>query len=384
MTGQWPQRHGVFTVGSSSRGSSRDRKLIPTVNREDLDTAHITLMEVMKQQGYATIHAGKWHLGKNPLDHGFDVNIGGGPNGLPRSYNPPYGNVNIASGKNRYLTDLIMEKTVEYIESADQPFFLNYSPYAVHTPLTPVESLLGKYNEKPPVNGQHNATYASMIENMDRNIGILFSSLEKENLLGNTLVIFTSDNGGIYSISKQLPLRAGKGSYYEGGIRVPCFILWEGIRSKGRSSDIPISHLDLFPTLLNIIGVNTTDHSLDGRDLKLVLRNKRRARRKLDQPLFWHFPVYLQAYDKQNNENRDKLFRTRPGSAMRYGNWKLHYYFEDGSTELYNLSEDIGEKNDLSNAEPEILSEMLNMLQSWLDQTNAPIPREINPDYAGP
>ena len=378
MTGKWTPHHGIYTVNSSERGDSKHRKLIPIKNTITLSKKHEIIPEILYKNGYITCHSGKWHLSENPLEYGFNLNIGGGHNGHPNSYYPPYKNVKIEGGKDQYLTDLIMEKTLEFVDTVRQPFFLNYSPYAVHTPITPINSLLEKYNQKSAWNGQNNAKYATMVENLDRNIGLLITKLKERGLFDNTLIVFTSDNGGLYGITNQHPLRAGKGSYYEGGIREPFFFVMKGkIKAKSKS-DIPITNIDLFPTILEYAGIKNDQLKFDGINLSPVLEKKVV---ELDRPLYWHFPIYLQAYNTHDNENRDSLFRTRPGSVIRYGNWKLHYYFENDEVELYNLAEDIGERNNLVKKEPEKTDELLNYLKKWWNETNAPIPRNINPAY---
>ncbi len=378
MTGQWTPRHGIYTVNSSERGDAQHRKLIPTKNKTILSQDHNILSGVLHQNGYMTCHAGKWHLSENPLDYGFDVNIGGGHNGHPTSYYPPYGNVQLTGGDEDYLTDLVMDHTVQFLDTVSQPFFIHYTPYAVHTPIQPVKTLLEKYTQKPSLNGQHNADYATMIENLDRNIGRLILKLEEKGVFNNTLIIFTSDNGGLYGITQQRPLRAGKGSYYEGGIRVPFFFVYKDIIPENTTSDIPISNLDIFPTILHYTGLQQTQISLDGYDLSTILENHQKD---LKRSMFWHFPIYLQAYNVHDNENRDSLFRTRPGSVIRQGDYKLHYYFEDDDVELYNLAEDISERKNLASTEPEIRDKLLNTLRSWWNETNAPIPKELNPAY---
>lgn len=378
MTGKWTPRHGIYTVGTSERGASKNRKLIPTKNTTLLSKKFKIIPEVLNQNGYTTCHAGKWHLSENPLEYGFNLNIGGGHNGHPKSYYPPYKNVSIEGEEDQHLTDLIMEKTIKFIDSARNPFFLYYSPYAVHTPITPVNELVEKYNKKPHWNGQNNPEYASMIENLDRNIGLLISKLKERKLFNNTLIIFTSDNGGLFGITNQHPLRAGKGSYYEGGIREPFFFVLNHRIKANTISDIPITNLDLFPTILEYAGINNDELPFDGTSLRSILEEKLE---KLERPLFWHFPVYLQAYNTSDNENRDSIFRTRPGSLVRYGDWKLHYYFENNEVELYNLSEDIGERNNLAQIETEKTEEMLNYLKNWWNDTDAPIPQNLNPEY---
>ena len=378
MTGQWTPRHGIYTVSPSTRGKSEHRKLIPTKNTHTLSKKHTILPEVLRENGYVTCQAGKWHLSDNPLEYGFDVNIGGGHNGLPKSYKPPYKNVTIKGGSDKYLTDAIMEKAIQFVDTVQKPFYLNYSPYAVHVPIMPVDSILPKYEKKAPWKGQGNPEYASMVDNLDRNIGLLIDKLKEKHLFDNTLIVFTSDNGGLYGITKQKPLRAGKGSYYEGGIREPFFFVLNDKIKPNSKSDVPITNLDVFPTILGYAGVKNTSLILDGNNLSSILEGKEE---KLERPLFWHFPIYLQAYNVNDNENRDSLFRTRPGSVIRKGDWKLHYYFEDDGVELYNLSEDIGEKNNLSESNPEKKAELLKILKKWWKYTNAPIPKTKNLEY---
>lgn len=238
-SGKWTTRHQIYTVANSDRGKASDRKLIPIKNTRVLDKKFTTLSQKLKQKGYTTCHSGKWHLSDDPLEYGFDFNIAGGKQGAPGSYYPPFGNkknqIKIKKGKSEYLTDLIMEKTLLFLDDVNGPFFLNYSPYAVHTPIHPVDSLLYKYENKPPYKGQKNPKYATMVENLDRNIGLLVNKLKARKFFENTFIIFTSDNGVYYGkITMQKPLRAGKGSYYEGGVRVPFFFIWKNKISPGK------------------------------------------------------------------------------------------------------------------------------------------------------
>jgi len=228
MSGEWTPKHGIYTVDNSDRGNTKDRKLIPTPNTRTLASNILIFPEILKRAGYTTCHAGKWHLTDNPLQRGFDVNIGGSHAGSPGSYYPPYKNVPslIAPTAGYNLTNLIMDKTLDFVKSvSDKPFFLYYAPYAVHTPIQAVKSLLPKYKSKDEWNGQNNAEYATMVENVDAQIGRLIDLLESSGKLENTFILFTSDNGGVYDITKQWPLRAGKGSAYEGGIREPMFAI---------------------------------------------------------------------------------------------------------------------------------------------------------------
>lgn len=378
MTGLWPPRHGIYTVGSSERGDPAHRKLIPVKNTTTLADRFVILPEILKQHQYITCHAGKWHLSDNPLDRGFDYNIGGGHNGHPVSYNYPYGNVDLPGNPGGYLTDEIMNRTVDFVRSVEGPFFLYYAPYAVHTPIQPVTGLLDKYQNKPPWSGQQNADYATMVENLDRNIGLLLESLKDAGVFDNTIIVFTSDNGGLYGITYQYPLRAGKGSYYDGGIRVPFFLVWKNKILPSEDSQNIITNLDIFPTLLEAAGIDLNGYSFDGKSLLPTLLNKTQLP---DRPLFWHFPVYLQAYDTGNNQNRDSLFRTRPGSAVRLGDWKLHHYYENNEKELYNLKEDVSETNNLAEDQPEKVRELYTLLDDWRTTVQAPVPDRPNPAF---
>lgn len=380
MSGQWTPRHGIYTVNNSDRGKSKNRKLIPTKNNTTLADENYILAEALKDAGYITCHAGKWHLNDDPTTQGFDVNIGGTHAGHPGSYYPPYKNVPLeASEKGEYLTNLIMDKVLEFLDTVgDAPFFLNYSPYAVHGPFHPFRELLPKYNNKQEWNGQNNAKYATMIENLDNQIGRMITYLSESGKLDNTLIIFISDNGGVYKVTKQWPLRAGKGSYYEGGIREPMFVYWKGQILAGTVCDDPVSNLDFYPTLVDLVGIDLPQGTrTDGHSLLPLFLNKKQT---LDRPLFWHFPIYLQG---GNEETQDRLFRTRPGSALRFGDWKLIEYFENNEFELYNLKDDIGEKNNLANSNPEKLDELKKMLDEWRRNVGAPVPDKINSDWEG-
>lgn len=382
MSGQWTPRHGIYTVGTSERGKSENRKLIPTANNEYMPDDNVLIPEVLKEAGYTTCHAGKWHLSDDPTQNGFDVNIGGSHAGNPGSYYPPYTKVPSLDppSENYYLTNLVMDKTLEFIqETGDTPFFLYYSPYAVHTPIHPVDSLLPKYNNKNAWNGQHNAKYATMVVNLDVQIGRLIKLLQETDQLKNTVVIFCSDNGGHYGVTKQWPLRSGKGSYYEGGIREPMFVYWEGKIQAGSQSDYPVTNLDFYPTILELANAEKPlDKNLDGLSILPILKGNGNI---TERPLFWHFPIYLQAYVENDTTTQDPLFRTRPGSAMRLGDWKLIQYFESNDLELYNLKEDIGEENNLAHSNPEKLNELLGILNDWRKETNAPVPTELNPEF---
>lgn len=382
LTGQWTPRHGIFTVDNSDRGKSADRKLIPIVNQTTLSDTILTFPEILKENGYVTCLAGKWHLTEDPTKRGFDVNIGGSHAGNPGSYYPPYTNVpSLKAPKPGYhLTELITDKTLEFLASLKdgQSFFLYFAPYSVHTPIQAIKPLESKYLTKEAWNGQHNAAYASMVENLDTQIGRLYEWLEKSGKTKNTFILFTSDNGGVYNITYQWPLRAGKGSMYEGGVREPMFVVWPGKVGPGSLSDDPVTQIDIFPTLLKVAGISVpAGKVLDGADICPILLNNRKLK---ERPLYWHFPVYLEG---GNKECQDTVFRTRPGSCIRLGDWKLIEYFENHDLELYNLAKDVSEKTNLSMTNPAKTKELLNLLQQWRKETNAPVPAELNPEYHG-
>ncbi len=377
ISGQNTPRHGIYTVGNSDRGNKKTRKLIPVENTEILHDSVFTLAEMFKKAGYVTGTFGKWHLGEDPTTQGFDVNVGGGHNGNPgaNGYFSPYGIKNIEdTAKNENLTDRLTSEAIQFIkENKENPFFVYLPFYAVHTPLSTTSLLEKKYTEKGGNTLQNKAVYAGMIETVDKNIGLLLNTLN----LQNTLIVFTSDNGGIRDISSQEPLRAGKGSYYEGGIRVPYIISWQGVIKPNTVSGTPITNLDFFPTFMDIIGEKLPNKILDGTSILPVLKGESIAKRAL----YFHFPIYLQAYAGEKDDARDSLFRTRPGSVIIEDNWKLHQYFEDGALELYNLKSDIGERTNLISSNPEKATALLNKLNNWRTSVNAPIPTELNLDY---
>ena len=380
ISGQNTPRHGVFTVSNSDRGHEKTRKIIPTPNTEDLADDNVTIAEMLKKAGYTTGTFGKWHLGDDPKTQGFDVNVAGANNGNPgkNGFFSPYNVKNIVDNKKgENLTDRLTQEAISFIkDNKEQPFFLYLPYYAVHTPLSTTNALEEKYKEKGGNSFQNKAVYAGMIETVDRNIGLILDEIEALNLK-NTLIVFTSDNGGIRDISNQDPLRAGKGSYYEGGIRVPYIISWDGIIKPNKVSKTPITNLDFYPTFMDILNVEMPNKIVDGTSILTALKGESIK----DRSLYFHFPIYLQAYNFKTDDGRDPFFRTRPGSVIIDGDWKLHQYFEDNGLELYNLKTDVGERNNLAEVHPEKTAELLQKLRSWRTEINAPIPTELNPKY---
>jgi len=252
FSGQWASRTGVYTVGTSERGDAKDRMLIPTPNRMHLKDEVITIAEEFKKAGYRTAQLGKWHLGEDPTTQGIDINVGGNTRGAPPSYFSPYKNPNLKDGpKGEYLTDRLTDEAIRILEKfKDDPFFMYFPFYSIHTPLQGRKDLKKKYLNNKLVH----ADYAAMIECLDENVGRLMAALDELGLRDNTIVLFSSDNGGIRKLSKQDPWRAGKGSYYEGGIRVPITVRWPGVVAAGSTCSIPVTGLDFYPTFLDAIG----------------------------------------------------------------------------------------------------------------------------------
>jgi arylsulfatase A-like enzyme len=385
LSGSLTPRHGVYTVGTSERGNARDRKLIPTTNRTDLDTSFVTFAKMFQKAGFSTAAIGKWHLSDDPRQHGFDMHKGGGTAGNPSTYFSPYKLKYLTDGPNgEELTDRLTTEAVDFMADNRRKPFLLYLPYfAIHTPLQGKPALVEKYKKKEIRDGQGvNPHYSALVENMDANMGRIVKAIDSLKL-ENVLLVFTSDNGGIASLSRQWPLRAGKGSYYEGGIRVPLLIYEKKSRLPARRIDTPVQLVDLYPTLAELAGVKTPKSArLDGTSIMPILRGK--ADPELaSRPLFFHFPIYLEAYRGVRDDSQDSLFRTRPGSALRAGHWKIIEYFENNEIELYDLENDPGERINLAGVEKGKCREMLSTLRQFQKQNNAPIPDKPNSSFTG-
>lgn len=380
LSGQYGPRHGVYTVNSSARGNSKDRKLIPIENTLHLDPEIMTMADALKAGGYTTIHLGKWHAGDDPLEQGFDVNIGGDKTGSPAGgYHSPFkrGSMkqyNKLYPKGTHRVDIYADQAIQFMRAnQNTPFFMHMAYYAVHTPLQAVPEFVDHYK------GQKvHAVYASMVEKMDQGIGKILDEVEALGLAEKTLVVFCSDNGGVTDYANQAPYRAGKGSYFEGGIREPLIIRWPGKIAPDSTCEVPVCAIDFFPTFLEAAKLPVPENKiLDGVSL-MPLFEKNGA--IAERTLFWHFPIYLQGY-KNKGDFHDSVFRTRPGSALRQGKWKLHEYFEDGRLELYDLEADMGERTNLVESHPEKAAELHRMLKQWRAETDAPVPTELNPKY---
>ena len=378
MTGLYTPRHGVFTVANSDRGKAVHRQLIPVTNTTVLPRTLPTMAQVLKKAGYQTAVAGKWHLSKNPIPYGFDTNFGGLQWGAPKSYFSPYRNPNLKDGpKGEHLPDRLSRDICKWITNAqkkENPFFVYFPFYSVHTPIQARKDLTAGYSGK---SGTHhkNPKYAAMIEAMDLAVGLILDLLDDLEIAEETVVVFTSDNGPHGSISNAKPLRGSKGMFYEGGIREPFLIRWPGRIKASSRTKTPIHQIDLLPTFA-ALGEAQTPKKLDGVDLGPLLRGESIAER----PLFWHFPAYLQGYGKDLG-SPFQYFRTTPCGVVRHQGWKLIEYFEDGALELYNLREDPSEKTNRAGDEPEIRNQLKQLMQSWRKDTNAPVPTEKNPKF---
>ncbi|MHC4624870.1 MAG: sulfatase [Planctomycetota bacterium] len=352
MSGQYTPRHGVYTVGNPERGKARLRKLIPIENKTTLDPKVVTIAEALKAAGYVTASIGKWHLGSSaetgPEGQGFDVNIAGYRAGMTRRHFSPYNLESLTDGpEGEYLTDRLTDEAIKFIEANKiRPFFLYLSHYAVHTPLEAKEAMIDKYRNKTPHGGQNNPTFAAMVESVDQSVGRVMKRLDELGLRDNTVVFFFSDNGGIFGITSAAPLRGGKGTLYEGGIREPMIVRWPGKVKGGSVCNVPVIGIDFYPTMLQMAGApKPTGHILDGESIVPLLKGERTLKR---DAIFWHFPAYL-----QRNYGWKETWRATPAGVVRQGDWKLIEYFEDGRLELYNLKDDIGEKNNLAQHKPD-------------------------------
>lgn len=384
MSGQYSPRHGVYTVSNSDRGQAKHRKLIPIKNTKHLDLKILTIAGALQQEGYKTIHLGKWHLGEDPTQQGFDKNVGGSTSGgPPRGYYLPVkkGPMKVYNDqypKKTHLADVLADQAVKFIKAnkdGEEPLFIHMAYFLIHTPFIPVTGMVEKYKER----GKKKAIYASMIEKMDESIGTILRGLDAAGLRDRTLVLFTSDNGAHSDVSSQKPHRSGKGSYFEGGIREPLVVRWPGRVKPGSTCHVPVSGIDFFPTFLEAASISVPkDKILDGVSLVPLLTQTGTIK---DRALFWHFPVYLQAYAGKADDSHDPLFRTRPGAAMRHGKWKFHEYFEDGRLELYDLDSDPGERKNIAKQFPEKTKELHRRMKAWRSDLKAPVPTKLNPKY---
>lgn len=384
LSGQYAPRTGVYTVGSPARGRPRARKLVPARNATRMQASVLTLAEVLKQRGYTSASIGKWHLGAGdvdgPLAQGFDHNVAGNRRGAPRSYRSPYRNPDLQDGpKGEHLTQRLTDEAIRFVkQQGERPFFLYLPYYAVHTPIEPEPDLEARYADKLPGILHQHVRYAALVAGMDKHVGRLLDALEEQGLTKDTIVVFTSDNGGSGGNTRMTPLRGSKGMLYEGGIRVPFSVRWPGRVPEGTKRATPIIGLDLFPTLAKAAGATLpADKVLDGVDL---LPHWQGAPAPSRDALFWHFPAYLEA-GRAMGLGR---WRTTPVSVIRKGDFKLLEFFEDQRLELYDVVRDRGEGKNLAEDQPEKLKELHADLVAWRTRVAAPVPDKPNPAYRPP
>nr|WP_299389341.1 sulfatase [Allomuricauda sp.] len=393
LTGKHPTRVGItdWIPGKDPK----DRSLLGPKDLHQLPLEETTLAEALAENGYRTFFAGKWHLGDEgffPEDQGFEINMGGHHKGQPPGgYYSPYKNPKLSDGpEGEYLTDRLVDESIKFMEAnRETPFLLYLSFYTVHTPIQASHRHLKKFQDKRKMlkdtvaeiiqdghgytmQHQNNAEYASMVYAMDENVGRVLDKLEELELSDNTLVVFTSDNGGLSTLETDnwaaptsvVPLRAGKGWAYEGGIRVPLIIKKPGSH-KGMTIDAAVASMDLYPTILHELQLESRpEQHVDGKNLGQLWDN---PKGQVHDVLFWDFPHYHGS-------------GWTPGCALRKGDWKLVQFYEDNSLELYNLKNDIQEKMNLAGEQPEKLGELLSDLNSFKEWTKAQVP-EVNSTY---
>ena len=371
MTGQSPARLQITNhLPHQDRFTPKSSKLLPARMLNHLPLKYVTLAEKLKKDaGYATAFIGKWHLytGRNekynPLNQGFDINIGGCSYGGPPTFFDPYKIDFLANRKKgEYLPDRLADETIAFItkqQSANKPFFVALWNYTVHWPMEAPADLLKKYKNLP-VRGYRDYRYAAMIEAMDNAVGKVLNSLDNLNLTDETLVIFSSDNGPFGGVGDASPLRADKGHLYEGGIRVPLIIRWPGKIKPRTLDETPVILTDLYPTILEVSGIDSNvNYPVDGKNLLPLLKKRKKLN---NRALFWHYPNF--AFHRDN----------RLGSAIREGDYKLLHFYDNDSIELYNLRKDISETNDLSRELPQLALKLKNKLESLLKESGAAMP----------
>ncbi len=393
LTGKVPARIRITDWIGAAGGTEwkRNTRLLPAQYNRHLPHDDTTMAEAFRQSGYRTFFAGKWHLGGEgsfPEDHGFDVNIGGHHRGSPPGgFFAPFKNPKMddpAPGTS--LPIHLGQETAKFIEAnQDRPFFAYLSFYSVHGPIQTTEELWKKYREKavagddvdsrfiidrttPVRQVQDNPIYGGMIESMDTSVGIVLDKLEQLELLDNTIVVFTSDNGGVSAgdskSTSNLPLRGGKGRQWEGGLREPYLIRYPARIQAGSKSDVPATGTDFYPTLLELCGLPLMpDQHVDGVSLVPAFAGQPLPERDL----FWHYPHY----GNQGGE---------PSSIIQSGDWKLVHYYEDGRDELYRFKQDIGEQQDVADSNPEVVQRLLARLNAHLKDVNAELPVP-NPNF---
>lgn len=382
LTGKYPARLLLTQWLPAGRWDAQKNQLKEGRFLRELPLEEVTLAEALRDT-HKTIHVGKWHLGGPPFSlpeqHGFDVNVAGSEHGAPGSYFYPYtGNwevpttgtkvkkVTLPDGEDgEYLTDRLTDEAIRLIDSSEEPFFLYFPFYAVHTPLQAKKEMVEKYEAVPKSQQRGNPKYAAMVESVDQNVGRVIAKLREMGIEDETYIVFTSDNGGFAKATDNSPLRANKGSFYEGGIRVPLIVAGPGIR-KGEVSDVPVISNDLYPTILDLLDMEAMPYQhVDGISLATHLEGGGAVDR---EALYWHYPHYNQHPS------------SAPVSVVRKGKWKLIEFFETGEMELYDLGNDPGEEKNLYGEKSEVVTELSVDLMEWQKEVNAE-PMLPNPQY---
>jgi arylsulfatase A len=373
LTGKYPARVRI-TDWIPGLPPDNPKLLVPEFTKF-LPHQEMTVARVLKSAGYVTASIGKWHLGGEefyPEKHGFDTNFAGTAGAAPQSYFAPYkiATLQPEGEPGEYLTDRLAEEAARFIaQHRENPFFLYVPHFAVHTPIQGKADLVAKYRAKiQPGQSQTNAVYAAMLESLDAAVGRIRRQLEELKLVDRTVIIFASDNGGRVPTTSNLPLRVGKGSCYEGGTRVPLIVFWPGVTNPGSANHTPVVSMDLYPTILDMVGVkDAVDHRPDGRSLVDLLRGTGELKR---DAIYWHYPHY-QHY---------QLGGTTPYGAVREGDFKLIEFFDDMRVELYNLKVDIGETHNLASEMPQKADQLRARLHQWRTEVAAQMPTR-NPNH---
>lgn len=377
LTGKYPARLHL-TDWIPGRAQWPAARLLTPEFRQELPLEEVTIASALKPLGYVSASIGKWHLGGPtfyPEKHGFDLNVGGTHRGQPPSYFGPFALPNLEGGsKDEYLTDRLTAEAEKFIEAnRNRPFFLYLPEFAVHLPEQAKPDTIERFRAKAdPKNPQHDPVYAAMIASLDENVGRILKKLDALGLAERTVVFFMSDNGGLVYESKRpepvtsnAPLRGGKGHLYEGGIREPMMVRWPGVTKPGGTCDEPVSSVDFFPTILEMVGRNAAPGlAIDGVSLVPLLRRGGKLRR---EALYWHYPHY---------SNQGGV----PSGAIRAGDYKLIEFYEDGRLELYNLAQDVRESENLAAGDPRRAARLRRMLENWRVSVGASMPQP-NPNY---
>jgi len=385
LTGRYPARLLLTQWLPSGRWNRTRHRMREGRYLSNLPLEEVTIAEAMREAGYRTAFMGKWHLGTEtyyyPQHQGFDINLAGRDYGAPGSYFFPFTGswkipstgqtlhkeTPLAGRDGDYLVDRLAEEAEQFIrQTADQPFFLMLSHYAVHAPLQGKPDKTARYEKIPKLRRQGPPAYAAMVESIDDSVGRVLRTLQELQLDQQTLVIFTSDNGGFSKATSNAPLRASKGSSYEGGLRVPVIIRWPGKITSGSVSREPVTSMDFYPTILAAAGLPLRPHQhLDGKNLVPLLEGSGKLNR---DAIFWHYPHY----------NRHP--QSFPSAVVRAGQWKLIEALETGTLSLFNLADDLGETRDLSSTEPARTAELHSRLTAWKRSVGAD-PMRPNPEF---